>query len=114
MYERKLEEAEKAKEAWKEARKEARCVVHDAVCVSRRWAGGSDSVQSTPPPTLPPPPQEAAARGGADGQGLWRRGGGRGRGGGPGPRDCGGYGLWGLQVMIVGMCGWVCIIASRG
>lgn len=27
VYERKLEEAEKAKEAWKEARKEARCVL---------------------------------------------------------------------------------------
>lgn len=26
VYERKMEEAEKAKEAWKEARKEARCV----------------------------------------------------------------------------------------
>lgn len=29
VYERKLEEAEKAKEAWKEARKEARCVMKD-------------------------------------------------------------------------------------
>ena len=34
MYERKMEEAEKAKEAWKEARKEARCVVCGFVHVS--------------------------------------------------------------------------------
>lgn len=35
VYERKMEEAEKAKEAWKEARKEARCVV--CGCVGVLW-----------------------------------------------------------------------------
>jgi hypothetical protein len=41
VYERKLEEAEKAKEAWKEARKEARCVVCLCLCVCVYSARGS-------------------------------------------------------------------------